>query len=244
MNPADFAVLSTGRGTGSGGAAQRLADRLGIALVDPDHGTEARYLLGFTEPDRLAIRDSAMPRMKPFAIDLARRFAAKGADPLLRAIGSGTRTVVDATAGIGVDAAHLAASGIRVTAIESHPVMHALLENALGRCEDDSIASRLDLQFADSTEWIRALPTGVDVIYLDPMYPPRPGSAAAKKGIRLLQEMVPHDPGNDEMLLAAARAKSRNRVVVKRPHHAAPVLPGKTGETRGKLVRFDIYPPL
>ena len=130
-----------------------------------------------------------------------------------------------------------------MTALESHPVIHALLENGLHHCEEAAVASRIRLIHADALDWIGQLDSAAEVIYLDPMYPPRPGSASPKKGMRLLQDLVRHDPDRDRALLEIARMRATGRVVVKRPHHAEPLLPGKSGDTRGKLVRFDIYPP-
>ncbi|MGI9311841.1 MAG: class I SAM-dependent methyltransferase, partial [bacterium] len=45
-------------------------------------------------------------------------------------------------------------------------------------------------------------------------------------------------------LFEQAMSRAIMRVVVKRPHRAPPLAPGKVGETIGKLVRFDIYKPL
>ncbi len=181
--------------------------------------------------------------MKPVYAEFAPRHSGRGPDPLLRALGADAQRVVDCTAGLGIDAAHLAASGRVVTAIESHPVLHALLADALERCDHEGIRARLELVHADARSWLAHSGERPHAIYLDPMYPPRPGSAAPRKGIRLLQSLVAHDPGSDRDLLEIALSHARRRVVVKRPHHADPVLPGPRGGTRGKLVRFDIYRP-
>ena len=224
--------------------ALRLAETLRAPLVTPGSRHGARYLIGYNEAGRLELRYGEDTALRPLQVNLSPRRDSGGADPLLRAIGAGCREIVDGTAGLGVDAAHLAAAGHRVTAVEEHPLLHALLADGLVHCGDTRLSSRLRLLHADTMEWLGELDHGVDTIYLDPMYPPRPGSALSRKGIRLLQEIVPFEPDRDRRLLELARRRALRRVVVKRPHHADPLLPGKSGETRGKLVRFDIYPPV
>ena len=222
----------------------RLAETLNVPVVTPDSRHDARYLIGYNEVGRLELRYCKDSAAGPFQVNLSSRRHSKGKDPLLRAIGSGCREIVDGTAGLGVDAAHLAAAGHRITAVEEHPLPHALLQDGLLHCDDTELASRLNLVRANTIEWLGNLDHGVDVVYLDPMYPPRPGSALSRKGIRLLQEIIPYCPDRDRQMLEVARCRAVRRVVVKRPHHAEPLLPGKSGETKGKLVRFDIYPPI
>ena len=243
MNPADFAILPAESAGDHGPAENRLAEQLGIATTNDADGHSARYLLNYDDADRLQLRDRQHPGQKPYAVTFSPRYSSRGSDPLKRALGAGIESVIDATAGLGVDAFHLAATGCQVTAIEAHPVVYALLEDGWRHCTYPEVKSRLHLVQADAARWIGQLTSPVPVIYLDPMYPARPGTAAPKKGIRLLQHLVPYDAERDSELLRAAMAKVTRRVVVKRPHHAAPILPGKSGDTRGKLVRFDIYPP-
>jgi len=222
----------------------RLAEFLNVPLVNPGSRHDARYLIGYNGVGRLELSYCMDSTPKPLQVNLSSRRNARGRDPLLRAIGSGCREIVDGTAGLGVDAAHLAAAGYRITAVEEHPLLHALLADGLLHCGDTELASRLNLVLADTIEWLGNLDYKVDTVYLDPMYPPRPGSALSRKGIRLLQEIIPYCPDRDRQMLEVARCRAVRRVVVKRPRHAEPLLPGKSGETKGKLVRFDIYPPV
>ncbi len=222
----------------------RLAETLNAPLVTPGSRHDARYLVGYNGAGRLELRYCMDSAARPLQVNLSSRRHSRGRDPLLRAIGSGCREIVDGTAGLGVDAAHLAAAGHRVTAVEEHPLLHALLADGLLHCGDTELASRLNLVRADTIEWLGNTDHGIDVVYLDPIYPPRPGSALPRKGIRLLQEIIPYCPDRDRRMLEVARCRAVRRVVVKRPRHAEPLLPGKSGETRGKLVRFDIYPPV
>ena len=94
----------------------------------------------------------------------------------------------------------------------------------------------------NSAAYLESLIEPVEVIYIDPMYPPRPGSAAPKKSLQILQSLLGEEQHSPTELLSIALTKASRRVVVKRPHYASPLLPGKSGATEGKLVRFDIYP--
>ncbi len=251
MTTSQFAVLASARPPDSRHSdgesccrEVRLAESLDVPLVIPGSLHDARYLIGYNEGGRLELRYCRDSAVRPLLVNLSSRRNSRGADPLLRAIGSRCCEIVDGTAGLGGDAAHLAAAGHRVTAVEEHPLPHALLADGLLHCNDTGLASRLNLVRADTIEWLGNLDHEVDVIYLDPMYPPRPGSALPRKGIRLLQEIILYCPDRDRQMLEVARSRAVRRIVVKRPHHAQPLLPGKSGEIRGKLVRFDIYPPV
>ena len=151
--------------------------------------------------------------------------------------------MIDATAGWGGDAGVLAAAGRRVTMIERHPVLAALLRDALERwcAEGRPGADRMSLVEGDA----RSVLTGLraDVVLLDPMYPER-GKAARKGEDLTLARLVVGDDGDQDELLAAACGAARRRVVVKRPR-TAPPLAGRppTGVLVGRTTRFDLYPP-
>jgi len=81
----------------------------------------------------------------------------------------------------------------------------------------------------------------VDVVYLDPMFPPRDKSALVKKEMRAFHDVVGSDDDADA-LLAPALKLAQKRVVVKRPGYAgflAGVAP--TMAVTGKNNRFDVY---
>ena len=58
-----------------------------------------------------------------------------------------------------------------------------------------------------------------DVVYLDPMFPPREKSALVKKEMRAFHDVVGSDTDADA-LLAPALKLAQKRVVVKRPGYA------------------------
>ncbi|RTE85921.1 MULTISPECIES: class I SAM-dependent methyltransferase [Gammaproteobacteria] len=161
--------------------------------------------------------------------------------------------ILDATAGLGRDGMMLAHSGCKVDLLERHPVVHALLDQAV-------LHAKLHEKMGDwVSQRVRVLPAGSlldsmpellangyeesppDAIYLDPMFPERGKTAAVKKDMQMLQQLVGGDEDADQ-LLPAALALATYRVVVKRPA-TAPFLAGQTPTTQitTKKHRFDVY---
>ncbi|MEM6853412.1 MAG: class I SAM-dependent methyltransferase [Planctomycetota bacterium] len=177
--------------------------------------------------------------------------------PLLKAVGihkqrSGERpNVLDATAGLGEDAWLLAAAGCQVTAIERHPIVHALLADALRRARltAPGVTDRINLlPCAEARDVLResaASGKRFDVVLLDPMFP---GSArrktAERKPMRVLRWLVGDDADADD-LLDLARKTARQRVVVKRPKHASHLAGVEPVATHaGKGLRFEVVIPV
>lgn len=180
------------------------------------------------------------------------RFKAVGSDPLLRAMGGQNRTVLDLTAGWGKDAQFLAVNGYTVHALERNPTVAFMLAQAWKNIDDLELARCLCFYHHDSRAEMlqfvqRSLPkVEVDVVYIDPMFPPKTRrSAAVKKELVLLQTIVePFADKDDSALLASALKLNPKRVVVKRPLKARCLLgPNPSGSIKGKLIRFDIYSP-
>lgn len=176
------------------------------------------------------------------------RAAPRTRSPLLRAIGD-ARSVIDATGGFGVDAWTIAASQRQVVMIERSPIMAALLADALARATEDdaTTAARMRIIEGDARSVLASITTGAgpleapEVVYLDPMFPPkRRSSALSSKEMQFLGALVGPDLDAAE-LLAVARRVARTRVVVKRPPHAEPLAPGAAFTIASKLLRFDVY---
>jgi 16S rRNA (guanine1516-N2)-methyltransferase len=160
-------------------------------------------------------------------------------------------SVLDATAGLGRDALVLAALGCEVSLMERSPLVHALLEDGLARARRDgppelrAVLARMTLLEGDSRERFAAIARGElprpDVIYLDPMFPPRSKSASVKKDIALLHTLL----GSEEdfpALLAAALPCAKHRVVVKRPGSKSDAnLPRPAFTVPGKAAHFEVY---
>lgn len=159
--------------------------------------------------------------------------------------------IADLTAGLGRDAFAMASLGARVSMVERHPVVHALLADGLARAQQapdkaPAVAAIIDRLSCVAGEGEAALReeriAPPDIIYLDPMFPPRSKSAKVKKEMQIFHRLIGFDD-NGEKLLAAALEYARYRVVVKRPLHA-PSLGGEKPalSLRGKSIRFDLYP--
>lgn len=130
--------------------ADTLAKRLRLPIVDNDRHLAPLFdTLLVVSTDGLTLRQPGRDRTRAFSdfrVDFlsgksSARWSAPGfRQPLAAAMGlrTGVRTVVDATAGFGFDAFQLASLGCRVTAIERHPVIAIMLEDALARARNVS----------------------------------------------------------------------------------------------------------
>ncbi len=152
-------------------------------------------------------------------------------------------SIIDATAGLGVDAFILAGAGAKVTLIERNPVVYLLLHDGLHRASQDPAAnkqvSQIKLIHSRAETYLTQHKT--DVIYLDPMYPQTAKSAKSNKRMQLLQilETTSTDSSN---LLQTAIQNARYRVVVKRPVKGEYLEGHKPSfSLKGRSTRFDIY---
>lgn len=208
------------------------------------------------ENDILTLNKRDEPKLKGISVDFItgavahrRKFGGGRGQSIAKAVGlkQGVNpTVVDGTAGLGRDAFVLATLGCKVTMVERHPVVAALLEDGLRRAYDDAeigewMRERMSLVHGSSLTTLAELGYQVDVVYLDPMYPHREKSALVKKEMRVFQSLVGADLDADG-LLAPAMALATKRVVVKRPDYADDldgVKPSTVIAT--KKNRFDVY---
>lgn len=227
--------------------SRELGAELGLPEL-PESSEDALAWLLFRDATGLALRrDDGVHIRAEFVHGRSAtraREASLAGQPLAKALGiarlaaKGQRaTLVDATAGLGVDAWQAAALGADVTLLEQNPIVHALLADALERargCKDARVrvlAERMVLRHADAKIWLKdcaesASGAGPQVVYLDPMYPAQRRRARSRKGIESLHALVP--PGEDEGLLDAALMAATVRVVVKRPS-GAPALNNSFG---------------
>ena len=168
--------------------------------------------------------------------------------PLVRAAGirrDRIPSVVDATAGLGRDAFLLASAGATVTLFERSAEVHALLKSGLARAAAESaelaeVASRMVLIRGDARDHLPELKP--DIVIVDPMHPPRRNTALVKKEMRQLSALVGADEDADD-LMRVALASARERVVLKWPLRAAPLLdtPKPSHQFAGKTVRYEVF---
>lgn len=240
--------------------AKALAATLGLPLLGPHEAVdEDRYAaLLLVSPDACALRAPGRSAPNPVVVDFgaaAMRHRRRGGQNELlgRAVGVGRKSplrVLDATAGLGRDSFVLADLGCEVTLAEREPVVAALLRSGLARAEvaADSwlreAVARMMLAEGDARQLSAAALLRQDVIYLDPMFPPRDKSAAVKKEMALFQTLFSHSGAAEDAdaLLAWALRAPVARVVVKRPLKSAPFAGRVPSHAiRGKAVRYDVY---
>jgi len=153
--------------------------------------------------------------------------------------------IVDATAGLGRDAFLLASLGAKVTLIERSKPMHDLLADGLARAAAEGglyaeTVARMRLLHGDSCELLPELRP--QVVYVDPMHPPRGSTALVKKQMRQVREIVGTDP-DAEKLMQAALETAENRVVLKWPLRAEPMqgIRKPSHQILGKTTRYDVF---
>ena len=207
---------------------------------------------------------------RPLYVDALRRDITSHAggrldQPLLRAVGVRQRKqldtdvprIVDATAGWGGDALMLASLGCSVLAVERHRVIAELLRDGVNRASA-ALGHRITIASHDASDLLQhlhaaghdattTLPAAwqtfvhPDVIYLDPMFPPRRGRAAESKSMRVLRRLAGSDEGGATLLTLAQRV-GPPRIVVKRPLRAEALGYTSPDATyRGKAMRYDVY---
>ena len=235
--------------------AQRISEQLGISLSKriPE---KADFIL--------ILDDNGLKLSKPYdksvgdlSIDFAdgaltwrRQHGGGTGQAIAKAVGLKQKkqlTILDATAGTATDAFVLAALECEVTMIERHPIVAALLENALERAElipdVHDITQHMRLVKGSSLDYLtQCAEDAFDIVYLDPMFPHSGKQAAqVKKSMQFFRDMVGKDEDADALLAPALKA-AKYRVVVKRPRKS-PYLNNQTPtlSQEGKANRFDIY---
>lgn len=177
------------------------------------------------------------------ALDLGHARRLSSDDDLVRALGwrRGVSTVVDATAGLGRDAAALAKVGFSVVAIERSPALARLWWTALRRGPRN-----LAFLEGDAKDKLRELVAWgfiPDAVYLDPMYPGGERKAAPQRELVELRGLVGDDL-DAPALLDMALTLGAQRVVVKRPRRAEPLKAMPSHTWQGASTRYDLYLPM
>jgi 16S rRNA (guanine1516-N2)-methyltransferase len=206
-------------------------------------------------PDHLTLQKTGDKKSKPFYIDFLAgkmRYRCQQAslkkELLAKALGASPRDallIVDATAGIGRDSFILATLGFEITLIERSPIIHALLDDAINRAKlnpaTEAAANRLHLIHTDAIIWLQQASNKPDIVYLDPMFPEKQKTAATKKEMVILQDLLGKDLDADLLFQTALTCGAR-RIVVKRPRLAENIANHKPNYSLlGKSSRFDVY---
>ncbi len=155
-------------------------------------------------------------------------------------------TVLDLTAGWGVDSLTLASHGQSVTMLEQNTLVYAIVAYSLALLEpnssNSSISSRVLIENFNALNYLQQIGEnhGFGCIYLDPMFPAHKTTAKPVKEMQILQALTENIEIDACFELALLRA--HNRVVVKRPARAANFSSRKPDLVyREKTIRFDVY---
>lgn len=228
---------------------QQKAGQLGIALslpvIQAAESNQYDILLHFTQHGLELQNHQAVPGrlfvdFLGDSIKYRQRHGGGIKEPLARAVGIKPNirpSILDATAGLGIDSYLLAGLGCDVRMIERSPFLAALLQDGLDRAAIDNPV----LLCGEATTLIAKEENKADTIYLDPMYPHRSKSALNKQEMRIIRELVGEDNDADKVFLTAME-HALKRVVVKRPK-GAPLLCDQTPShvIKMKNSRFDVY---
>ena len=232
--------------------AQQLASRLNLPVI---RCADREYSMLLTVTDRrLELRFPQEPKSHPLYVDfiggkMGYRRRVNRSGLIYRAIDpTGIKpTVIDATAGLAQDAFLLALYGCRITAIERSSILCALVEDGIRRaCKVSELATLFEENFnliqGDSVEILknRTLIGKPEIIYLDPMFPPKKKNALVKKEMRILRQLVGDDQ-DSEKLLEISRTVASRHVTVKRMRHAPFLGDTPIRSYTGKVARYDIY---
>jgi len=229
--------------------AKGLISDFGLHLTEHASGWHLAWQDG-----ALVLRNSDVPKQGDILVDFTsgaasyRRLYGGGKDEAIaKACGLNKKRdlhIIDATAGLGRDAFVLASLGASVTLVERNPAVAALLYDGLRRAADSTalswVSQRMQLLNIAALDALHQH-APVDVVYLDPMFPPRDKTALVKKEMRAFHDVVGSDLDADA-LLAPALALAQKRVVVKRPGYAGYLAEkAPTMAVTGKNNRFDVY---
>lgn len=247
----------------------QLAATTGLPIATESKLTTVDFYL-YWRDEKLTLKDQSSPGPVDICIDFCTgknkhrlQFGGGYGQPLARAVNAkpdNAQLICDATGGLGQDAFVFASLGCRVVLFERSNVVFALLEDGIKRARADpeiaSIAQQMEVHQLDSQQlnshW--PLSSKPNTVYLDPMYPHTGKSAAAKKGMQTLQNLLPTKKTDQHLhtsklseehaLLDAALTTATQRVVVKRPAKAPTLADSNpVGCIKSPNTRYDIYKP-
>ena len=224
-------------------AAEQLSRRLGVPITD-SMGEELTLVFDGTG---LSLVGYGMRYQGDFSRMLNRVIKGRLRHEMLVKIAKTKTehpTAVDAAAGMGEDSFLLAAAGYEVILFEQDAVIAALLRDALRRAREEDrlreIVGRMRLTEGNSIELMPRLGITPEIVYLDPMFPPRKKSGLIQKKLQLIQKLE-QPCANERELYDAAAALRPKKIIIKRPLNGALLADKKPSYTvKGKAIRYDV----
>ena len=224
-------------------AAEQLSRRLGVPIAD-SMGEELTLVFDGTG---LSLVGYGMRYQGDFSRMLHRVIKGRLRHEMLVKIAKTNTehpTAVDAAAGMGEDSFLLAAAGYEVILFEQDAVIAALLRDVLRRAREDErlreIVGRMRLTEGNSIALMPRLGITPEIVYLDPMFPPRKKSGLIQKKLQLIQKLE-QPCANERELYDAAAALRPKKIIIKRPLNGALLADKKPSYTvKGKAIRYDV----
>lgn len=154
-------------------------------------------------------------------------------------------SVIDGTAGFGIDGLILASTGARVTLIEQNPIIFLMLYFEKLKMSQhknwQKLMDRINIVFGDSHDIINHS-LKHDLIYLDPMFPNDSYKGAVNKNMQILHAMVNPPTSDDELRLFDAAIAKCDKLIIKRPLSAPNFAYKSPNQSfNNEVIRFDVY---
>lgn len=174
-------------------------------------------------------------------------------DILLKALGykSSPFRVLDLTAGLLVDSWFMSQQGLEVIAVERHPVVYLLIQDALLRSHKKQ---NIQIVFSSATQYLKSSDEVFSAIYFDPMFPQKEKKKSLpRKQMQIFRQLVGADEDAQDVLELAVNSDERlgfkaDRVILKRPDKSnlnegfAESLKKRILHSySGTSVQFDVY---
>ncbi len=162
-------------------------------------------------------------------------------EPLSKALGKGDKglSVLDLSAGLGIDSFFLFQLGYSVTALERNPVIYMALACAEAQLSEPD-HKNIKFIFGDALDYLKSTDLQFDVGYFDPMFPAKKSKALPRQEMVFFKKMVGEDLDADQVVEYVLKNKIFKRFVVKRPLSAESYFK-PAGCIKGKIIRYDIY---
>ena len=216
---------------------QAIANELGVVISEKRDEFDFPYIRLTTRGTALCLSPNEVLELPT---NLVTRRARTADSALLRACDTQPGiAILDALSGWGIDGLTLASRGAEVTLYEQDSLVH-LMQRDLARRSRIAVRSELGNVF----ESAKVADSEYQVVYLDPMFPPHPSRAKAKRRMEVLSQLVSDSPGVTELseMVEWGLALAKSRVVLKlRRKQIVKELPKPSWSIPGRAVRFDVY---
>jgi len=223
-----------------------------IQIVDSMAAIDGPYLLYKNE--QLCMANTQTPKALPVAVDFLKSNIIKRlsmpqvkSELINKTLGKkhNYKTVLDATAGMGMDSMIFSGLGLQVQAFEKSLPIYLLLSDGLKRSKQDrcliELAGRINLNFGDSLDYLQP----VDVAYVDFMFSKEDKKAKSKKNMEIFK-LITDVPSESKVLEDFSKLLQLQfkRLVFKRPLKSEVIKMGNYSHSvTGKAIRYDIYLP-